>query len=376
MHAKPVRVLHLTDTLEAGGAERVAVNLANLMPRDRYRTYLCSTRRDGPLAELVGRDVGRLRLQRKRRWDGRALWRLVRFVRDQQIQILHAHGTALLLANLASRFAPFPAVVWHDHFGRYAVEERSTWLYGWLTKRVGGVVAVNQPLAEWSRTRLGVPPGRVWFLPNFICDGQAGRTPPDLPGKPGARIACVANLRPEKDHATLLRAMARVIREVPAAHLLLVGASRNPAHQGVIRQEVLRQALQGHVSLLGHRQDVAAILRACDVGVLSSRSEGLPLSLLEYGMAGLPVVATQVGQCAEVLDHGQAGMLAPPATPLELAEALLVFLRSPERRRQFGERLHRRVHELYSPGPVIRQLERIYNTVLNRTPSEGEVKLA
>jgi len=98
---------------------------------------------------------------------------------------------------------------------------------------------------------------------------------------------------------------------------------------------------------------------------LSSTSEGLPLALLEYGMAGLPAVATQVGQCPEVLDNGRVGVLIPPAEPDRLAKVLLSLLRSPERRAGLKELFRRRVQEVYSPGPVIQQVCRVYDAVMN-----------
>src|SRR5687768_3548621 len=112
-----IRVMHITDTLYAGGKERVAVDLANLLPRSRYETFLCTTRREGPLADLIQPDVGRLRLDRKRVFDSRALRRLVAFIREKNIEILHAHGPSLFIARVASLFAPRPLVVWHNHFG-------------------------------------------------------------------------------------------------------------------------------------------------------------------------------------------------------------------------------------------------------------------
>jgi len=360
-----VRVMHLTDTLDAGGAERVAVNLVNLMPRGRYETHLCTTRREGALAELIAHDVGRLCLERKRRCDFGALRRLVAFIRTHHVDILHAHGTALLMANLASLFPPFPAVVWHDHFGRYAYEERPVWLYRLLMKRVRGVVAVNQSLVAWARNRLCVPPSRVWYIPNFVVQEQADGPPPDLPGSPGARIVCTANFRPQKDHPTLLHAMALVREQMPAAHLLLIGLGGDASYSASVQEVIQRLDLAGNVSILGERRDVPAILRASDIGVLSSASEGLPLSLLEYGTAGLPVVATEVGQCPEVLDFGRAGILVPPAAPAQLAEALLALLRSPQRRHSLGERLCRRVREVYSAGNALRQLGQVYDVVLN-----------
>jgi len=106
------------------------------------------------------------------------------------------------------------------------------------------------------------------------------------------------------------------------------------------------------------------VLRGCDVGVLSSVSEGLPLALLEYGMAKLPVVATRVGQCAEVLDEGRAGLLVPPGSPAELAEALVKLLGDGSQRREMGEKLCSRVREHYGPDKVVSQICRVYDLVL------------
>jgi len=360
-----IGVMHITDTLDAGGSERVAVNIANLLPRQEYEIHLCTTRRDGPLADFLTRDVKRLHLNRKRRLDIQELWRLVDHIRRNHIQILHAHGTSLFTAALASLFPPHPAIVWHDHFGRYAVEDRPSWLYRLAARRVGGVIAVNQPLAEWARQQLRVPAHRVWYVPNFVCDVKPNGELPKLPGSAGQRIVCVANLRPQKDHVTLLSAMALTIQQMPNAHLLLVGESGDAPYFKIIKEKLLQQGLEQNVSLLGGRRDVSSILEGCDIGVLSSASEGLPLALIEYGMAGLPAVATRIGQCAEVLDEGRAGVLIPPAAPDKLAEVLLSLLRSPELRKGFGKRFRRRVEECYSPENSIRQICGVYDTVLS-----------
>ncbi len=112
-------VMHVTDTLDAGGMERVAVDLVNLLPRERYSPHLCATRHEGPLADLVEEDVVRLRLARKRRFDAGALRRLIAYIRQNQIQILHAHGPSLFIAKVAALFPPHPAIVWHAHYGRF-----------------------------------------------------------------------------------------------------------------------------------------------------------------------------------------------------------------------------------------------------------------
>ena len=359
-----ISIMHLIDTLDAGGLERVAVNLANLMPREQCVTHLCTTRRDGMLNDLVNDDVGRLRLQRRRRFDIGSLRRLVAYIREHEIEILHAHGTSLFIARVASLLPPYPAVVWHDHYGRYKFDDRPTWLYRFVAKGIGGVIAVNEQLAEWSRSRLRIPIQRVWYIPNFICESGSVADLPNLPGSRGNRIVCVANFRPEKDHPNLLQAMARVIRVEPAAHLLLIGMANDPAYLSTVKALIAELGLGQHVSLLGEQRNVSAILRLCDIGVLSSASEGLPLSLLEYGMAGLPSIATQVGQCPEVLAGG-VGHLVPSSSPSELAEVMLSLLQHPEKRAALAARFRGKIEKDYSSGPIIRRIGDVYKTVLN-----------
>jgi glycosyltransferase involved in cell wall biosynthesis len=359
-----INVMHLTDTLDAGGAEQMAVNLVNMLPRGSYRPHLCTTRREGVLANVIAPDVNRLQLGRKWRFDAQALSTLSRYNEGTGIDILHAHGTSLFMAVLASFCPPHPAVVWHDHYGRYKFDDRPVWLYRLMARRIKGVIAVNEPLAAWAQDRLGVPGTRVRYIPNCVITSHSDQSDSLLPGAADSRIVCVANFRPEKDHLTLIRATVKVARACPAVHVLLVGAPIEPAYLARVRDEVARCGLTKHVSILGPRNDVPAILKACAIGVLSSASEGLPLALLEYGSIGLPAVATKVGQCAEVLEDGSVGLLVQPGEPDELAAALISLLRAPERRAQLGAEFRRRVARFYSPDVTIRQVCSIYEEIM------------
>ncbi len=358
-------VMHITDTLDSGGAERMAVNLVNHLPRDRYKIFLCTTRRDGALADSVATDVERLRLERRGRFDLKAILRLKEFIAEHDIRLLHAHNTSLFVALAAAVFPPRPAVIWHHHTGRFAMEDRAALIYRLVARQISGVIVVNQDLAEWTKRRLGVPADLVRYIPNFVSE-SAIQPPIELPGEPGKRIVCVANIHPDKDHSTLFRAMKLVVEQVPDAHLLLAGEARDANYLKTVTSEMVRLGLISNISLLGQQKNIPQLLSACDIGVLSSVSEGLPMALLEYGIAGLPVVATRVGQCAEVLDFGNAGITAPPAEPNKLADALITLLQSAERRRELGEKLRERVLENYSSRAVITEVCRMYEEVLHR----------
>lgn len=358
-------ILQLVDSLATGGTERVAVNVANALPRDGFRSFLCATRAEGPLRQELAADVGYLYLRRRARWDPGALRRLRRFVAANQIGLIHAHSSSLFLAVLASLLPPFPKILWHDHFGRGTTEKRSPLTYRLLAHRVSGVISVNQDLAAWARQTLRVPAERVWQIPNFVIEfSRTGASASALPGTPGFRFACVANFRHQKDHATLLQAFQRVRNQCPEAHLLLAGGPAEPGCLEACQEQVRAQAMQSHVTFLGASRAIAPLLRGCDIGVLSSVSEGFPLVLLEYGNAGLAVVATRVGQCPEILNDGLAGLLVPPRDPEALAEALLRLLRSAENRAQFAGCLRQRIQDRYSPTAVMHQVTAAYGQVL------------
>jgi glycosyltransferase involved in cell wall biosynthesis len=361
--------MQVIDSLALGGMETAAVNLANLLAERQMRSFLCFARAGGPLEKRLLPGVTRLGLGRKALLDPAAVHRLARFINQRQIAIVHAHGTTLFLSALAGLLARRAHLLWHVHLGRYATEEGPVWFYRMATRRCSGIIAVNEPLALWARARLKAPAGRVWYVPNFVAQPPGALPPPtDLPGTPGGRIVCVANLRPEKDHATLIEAMKRVSQVVPSATLLLAGDAANQAHVSRLREQIRRQALANHVFFLGSRQDIRAILGVCAIGVLSSVSEGMPLALLEYGSAGLPAVATAVGQVPEVLDDGHAGLLVSPRQPAALAEALLKLLRSPELRSSLAAALQRRVQERYGEQTVLDQIMRIYETLICAAP--------
>lgn len=360
-----IGILQVTDSLEMGGAERVALNFANLLPRDRFQTHLCATRWEGPLAAEIAPDVGRIVLGRVRRWDDPgAARRLARYVREHDIRLLHCHKDTIFLASLARVLGMRARLLWHDHWGLTGVRERPAWLYRAGTFCADGVIAVNQDLRRWSEQALRHRPDRVWYVPNFVAQPRPCPAPPELPGKPGARIVCVARLDPQKDIVNLARAMERVVREMPEACALVLGGETDPEYGSLVRREIARLGVGGSVRLLGTRNDVTDVIQNCDIGVLSSAAEGLPLALIEYGLCKVPSVATRVGQCPDVLDGGKAGILVPPGDHEALAAGLLRLLRAPEERARLAGLAHRYAMAHHSESAVLGRVVSIYETLL------------
>lgn len=358
-------VMHMVDALSVGGAERIAVDLANNLPREEFEVHLCATRRGGPLEAEIASHVRFLVLGRRSRMDLKALARLSRYLHRYDVRILHAHSTSLFTAVLASFLPPFPRVVWHAHSGAWATETRCALVYGPLARRASGVIAVNDRLAQWARDALCVRADRVWYIPNFVSADLSTRRKAcnDLPGRPGRRVLCVAGIRPQKDMLTLLRAFARVRREVPDAVLLVVGDVRDEEYFRVVRRAQEELELVEGVHWLGQRLDARDIMMACDVGVLSSVSEGLPVALLEYGAAGLAAVCTDVGQCREVLDGGTVGILVPPGNHEAVAQGIVRLLCNEGLRKELGSALRRVVAERYRVKSAVERVAKVYREV-------------
>ena len=137
-------------------------------------------------------------------------------------------------------------------------------------------------------------------------------------------MVAVGNLYPVKDHATLLRALARL----PAARVAIAGRGDQ---EEPLRRLAAELGLSDRVHLLGLRDDVETVFAAADVFVQPSLSEGLPLAVLEAMANGLPVVATRVGGIPEAVVDGKTGLLVPPGDPAALAAALAAVLDADDR---------------------------------------------
>ena len=152
-------------------------------------------------------------------------------------------------------------------------------------------------------------------------------------------IVSVGRLRPPKDVTTLLRALALVRGDYTA---LVVGGGPGLAEAEAERR---RLGLCDVVRLAGERDDVPATLASSHVFVLSSRSEALPVSILEAMAAGLPVVATRVGGVPELVRDGETGFLAPASDATALAAPIQRLVDSPELRARLGSGGRARVEE-------------------------------
>jgi glycosyltransferase involved in cell wall biosynthesis len=171
----------------------------------------------------------------------------------------------------------------------------------------------------------------------------------------------VARLDPIKDHATALRAIELANRRNAPVHLFIVGEGPQRAE---IERHIRNRSLRQRVTMLGLRNDVRTLLAATDAFLLTSVSEGIPVTVLEAMAAGVPVVATNVGGLPELVCDGTTGLLAPPGDASKLAEAILRLADAPALASQLAARAKRRVEMEFSESRMIEAYGRIYAEML------------
>ncbi|WP_100611987.1 glycosyltransferase [Confluentibacter lentus] len=355
-----MKVLQLIDSLDAGGAERVAVNYANSLANLIEASYLCSTRKEGLLKESLSNHVAYLFLNRKSTFDFKAIKKLHVFVKINKINIVHAHSSSFFIASIIKILNPKIALIWHDHYGKSEfLNDRPKFVLTWCSKLFDHIVTVNTLLQNWSEEILGVK--SVSYLPNFATISTI-QPITQLQGKEGRRIVCLANLRAQKDHITLLEAFKTIKDKYPEWTMHLIGQDFNDAYSLSVKTFIKKNNLESYVFIYGSCSDVFNILSQCTIGVLASKSEGLPLALLEYGLAKLPVVATNVGDCSKVISNDEEGFLISSENHKVLAEALLIYINDLDLRVQVGHNLHLKVLSTFSQAKAIETLIEIYKT--------------
>lgn len=361
MPQQKISVLHMIDSLAIGGAEKMTVNIVNSLSPDRYDVHLCSSRRDGPLLDEVTGHVKHLSLGRKWRFDTNAIRALVRYLKIHHIEVIHAHSSSILLATVVKQFLPNMKVIWHMHYG--IRPEKLNLIYRVAVAKSDWIIGVNTELVDWIRWELPKYKRPISYIPNFSLDSTTNTNEIKLPGNELNRITCVANMRPQKDHFTLIRALSYVIKEFPA-HVLLVGAFVDTEYVNRLKAEISNLELEEYIHFLGPRQDIPNILKASTIGVMPSLSEGFPVAIIEYGMYDLPTVATRVGQCETLLMNGDAGILVPSSSPKKLANGILKLLMNPDLRESMAKKFHQHVNLNYSADAVINQLCQIYDELV------------
>jgi glycosyltransferase involved in cell wall biosynthesis len=371
-------VLFIIDSFEQGGSERQALQLL----RQLHETGKCNLH----LACL--QDRGSLRAQAEQLSIGEIheypltsfynlnfvtqLRRLVHYLKEKQIDVVHAHCFYTNIFGMTGAFvAGVPARITSK--GETGLRTPLQKLAERMSFRMAHRVIANCLVVQNQLVREGVHPKRIIQHYNGLdlerlkvvgdLTQSSARAMFGLPQTDRRFVTIVANLRnPVKNHPMFLRAAARVRAAVPDAAFVIAGeGDLMPS----LKQLTAELGITEDVHFLGRCDDVASLLFASNVGVLSSKSEGFANAILEYMAAGLPVVATDVGGVREAIVEGETGYIVPSGDDQQMAERIIQVLANDETARVMGARNKSIAAEKFSKDRHLQNTLELYDELLN-----------
>jgi glycosyltransferase involved in cell wall biosynthesis len=307
--------------------------------------------------------------------DPRAVLRLKKIADQFQPDVLHSHMThANLLARAVRPLTRVPVLICTLHGLRMNAVRRGSPRLREIAHRITDrwadlTTTVCGAAAEQCVLNRSVPAGKVLPLPNFV-DTAVYRPDPETRARLRSALdlagrfvwLAAGRLEAVKDYSTMIDAFAGVCARQRQAVLLICG---NGSLMDAIRRQIAARGLNQAVRLMGVRQDIPDLMAAADAYVMSSRSEGLPMALLQASAASLPIVATDVGGNAEVVEDGETGYLVRPADPHALGSAMLRLMDLPAGVRQaMGGAGRARTQARFSEQRVVSRWEELYIRLL------------
>ena len=364
-----MRILHLDEQTSWRGGEQQASWLIQGLASRGHDIWLVG-RRGSPFltSQHGGAQVTRIHLPLRGEFDLYSAWRLARLCAREGIDIIHAHSShAHGIAVLAGRFS------WKHGLKiiaarRVSFPPKGRRLNRWKYAQPDRIVCVSYKVAEVMR-EFGTLEGRLTVVHSAVDLARVNVDPLSRAemGVPEhvPLVVSAGSLVGHKDHANLLDAVAVARKTIPDLWLVIAGG-------GPLRDELEKRAVQlgikNHVRFLGQRKDAPRVIRAGNVYVSSSWSEGLGTSILEALAAGTPVVATRAGGADEMVIPGRTGWLVPVRDPSALGKAIIQCLRHRDDALRMAAAGRRLVEdEFTAPRMVDRTLE-VYAQLLQGAP--------
>jgi glycosyltransferase involved in cell wall biosynthesis len=369
-HTKLRKVLFLVDALYAdagGGSERQFLKLyerTESIGIDPYVVFL----RDAPVHGRLPWHRPPLLLNIGSLKSPRVLigaYRILHLLRKERIEIIQTlFDDATLIGGIIKLLKPRIRLVCslrnlgHSHSG--LKKRLLTSIYRFSDRMVVNAQSISSLLVN----QYGIPAGKISTISN-ICDISRETRAPILPEleilkqRHTLLAVTVANLRPVKGIDELLEAAIRTKDKIDIGYIVIGDGGGLDYYQAQVKEK----GLENTVHLWGYRTDVERVLPHVDLAILPSRSEGLSNALVEYTLAGLATIATDVGGNREALDNGHCGLLVPAHDSTALADAILQLTVDATIRHNLGQAARQYAARRYDSSQICRQYADLYQTL-------------
>lgn len=368
-----MRVVHMIDSEGMYGAEYVLYNLLPCLRKIGIDAMLACLSPTGSAGADLGRALGEkavpvVYLDERKKISFKGLLSIFRVLRSSRADILHVHGyKATILGGMAARIAGVPIIsTYHAEAGRYPELSAYVNLETPFLKWANRVIAVSRMIRD-ELIRRGVSETRLCVIHNGIND-PARLSNKDFShdvetGTP-LRVLCIGRLIPVKRFDLAIRAISVLRRDFPNVHLTIAGAGPLHAELQSLAKDL---GLGDSVSLPGYISETEELFRKSAVFVLTSETEGSPITLIEAMAYGKPIVATAVGAIPEMTTGNAGAQLIAPCNLEQLIDALRRFIADPAYRRESGKLARKRFESCFTAETMAARYGEQYEACLRGT---------
>jgi glycosyltransferase involved in cell wall biosynthesis len=329
-----MKIAHVVDSMEVGGAETLVSQMCHLQREQGHDPFVFALASLGPLGERM-REEGFAVQPKVGRHLADSCRNFFRIFKESRPDVVHLHNpTPTIYAAMAARMAGVPSIVSTRHSlvappRRLAVELK----YAVAACACDWIVGICDATVNNLKSLHSIPRRKIVRIYNGAVPLKR-TVKKDWPPKSGFTLVYVGRLEPVKNHALLLHAFGAALSSMPGLRLWMVG---DGSERRTIEGLSAELGIAEQVTFWGQQLDVAPFFSAADAFIMSSKSEGLPMSLLQAFSLGLPAIVTDVGGMAEVVRLAQAGMIVSARDSAEMAAAILRLAGRDAEREQFSK---------------------------------------
>jgi sugar transferase (PEP-CTERM/EpsH1 system associated) len=363
-----IKVMHLTLSMGYGGLERIVNTFAKRMNNNRHEVTVCSLDGGGYfLDDLAGHHVRGIILNRKPgMFDFSVLVRLIELLRKEKVDIVHSHSGCSLYAALGGRIACVKGIIHTDH-GRLVPDRKGLVLEDRLASMfIDKYVSVSKELAVYLEKEVHISRKKIVTIENgvdtkdFRCLSDRTKTSMrrelDV-GEDSQLIGTVCRLDSVKNLGYMIRSIEKVLKGRNNTKLVVVGEGPERKNiEGVIQDLDLNEK----VVLVGQRNDIERLMPAFDVFVLTSKSEGTSMTILEAMACEVPVTVSRVGGNCEIVKDGINGYSFPLSQPSVLVERVLELLNNPHKAKEMGRQGRMIAEKEFSLNSMLEKYSALY----------------
>ncbi|HEY6120925.1 MAG TPA: glycosyltransferase family 4 protein [Pyrinomonadaceae bacterium] len=363
-----MKILQISSAQAFGGGERHLADLSNELVRRGHDVYAVLRPRSPLLSRLTQLAQDHIKIMPlSNALDVKSANSLAGFVKQKQIQIVHAHmARDYSIAAYAARRNQATRLIVTRH-----VLFKLNRLHRATLARAARVIAVSEAVARELRTQDLLPPSRISVVHNGVdVEALAGAltTREEVRRKLNVNersllVGTIGQLNPNKGHEDLVRAMAQIVKSVPLVDLVIAGAdpSSNSATATSLKRLSTDLGLENRVRFLGEIENSISLLPAFDVFVSASHTESFGLAMVEAMACGLPLVATSTDGANEVIAENQTGFIVPIGDHEALAASIITLANDAQLRVKMGRSGQLRARECFGLKRMVDAIEEIYS---------------